>query len=610
MSYDDTVKAIVAAAGGKDNIQNAWHCMTRLRFRIKDEGAVSLEGIGKIPGALGTKFASGQLQVVVGTEVDSYFAALAPLLGLKDEGESGEGEEEEKKGIVGVLMDTVSGIFGPLVPAIAGAGMIKGLMAGLVAIGAISNASDTYVVLDMIASGVFTFLPFFIAYSAARIFKTNPYVAVAIAAAMQYPSMTAAVAAGEIDRFMLFGFLPVPVTSYAGNVIPIILAVWALSYIYRWIDKVLPRAMRTVFTPTISLFIAGILAFAAIGPLGTYLGNLLGYAIQWMFAASPVLAGAIFGAIRPIAVFTGLHHAMTPIALQNFQTQGWDQLMPMMFMANMAMMGATLAMYFKVKDADERSNIGAAAVSALLGITEPALFGVLAKYRKAFIAAIIGSAVASAFFAITGVRIYGYILSSIFSLVAYVGPYFPLALVGIAIAAGVSFAVTWVLIPSEEDGAEDSSRLVLKVVVDGTYVPLEDVSDPIVAEGHLGKGFAIEPAGSKVVAPVAGMLTAVFPTGHAYGITTSQGIEVLVHLGVDTVDLEGKGFTPAVKTGQKVKAGDLLCTIDADAIRAAGKDPIAIVVVTNGEHVLSMEPAGKLEGSHHAGDAMLGCSLA
>lgn len=602
MSYDDTVKAIVAAAGGKDNIQNAWHCMTRLRFRIKDEGAVSLEGIGKIPGVLGTKFASGQLQVVVGTEVDSYFAALAPLLGLKDEGESGEGEEEEKKGIVGVLMDTVSGIFGPLVPAIAGAGMIKGLMAGLVAIGAISNASDTYVVLDMIASGVFTFLPFFIAYSAARIFKTNPYVAVAIAAAMQYPSMTAAVAAGEIDRFMLFGFLPVPVTSYAGNVIPIILAVWALSYIYRWIDKVLPRAMRTVFTPTISLFIAGILAFAAIGPLGTYLGNLLGYAIQWMFAASPVLAGAIFGAIRPIAVFTGLHHAMTPIALQNFQTQGWDQLMPMMFMANMAMMGATLAMYFKVKDADERSNIGAAAVSAL--------FGVLAKYRKAFIAAIIGSAVASAFFAITGVRIYGYILSSIFSLVAYVGPYFPLALVGIAIAAGVSFAVTWVLIPSEEDGAEDSSRLVLKAVVDGTYVPLEDVSDPIVAEGHLGKGFATEPAGSKVVAPVAGMLTAVFPTGHAYGITTSQGIEVLVHLGVDTVDLEGKGFTPAVKTGQKVKAGDLLCTIDADAIRAAGKDPIAIVVVTNGEHVLSMEPAGKLEGSHHAGDAMLGCSLA
>lgn len=606
MSYADVAKAIAAAVGGPENVTNAWHCMTRLRFRVVDEKKVDYDALKKIPQIMGTKFGNGQLQVVVGTEVDKYFQELVPLMGdaIASEGEGSE--PEEKKPIIDTLMDTVSGIFGPIVPAIAGAGMIKGLMAGLVAIGAISNASDTYIVLDMIASGVFTFLPFFVAYSAARIFKTNGFVAVAIAAAMQYPTMTAAAAAKEVSQYLLFGFLPVPVFSYAGNVIPIILSVWALSYIYRWIDKTLPKAMRTVFTPTFSLFIAGILAFTVIGPIGICLGNLLAAAIQWMFAASPIVAGLIFGAIRPIAVFTGLHHAMTPIALQNFANQGWDQLMPMMFMANMAMMGATFAMYFKVKDADERSNIGAAAVSALLGITEPALFGVLAKYCKAFIAATIGSAVASAFFAITGVKIYGYILSSIFSLVAYVGPYFPFALVGIAIAAGVSFAITWFLIPvqQEEESANDAA-VELAAAVEGSYVPLSDVADPVVSGGTLGQGFAQNPVSGDVFAPVSGTVTAVFPTGHAYGIHTANGLDVLVHLGIDTVDLNGKGFEAKVKKGQKVHMGDKLAHMDLDTIKAAGMDPVVMVLITNMDRVSVMDADAGIEGAHKPEDQLM-----
>lgn len=606
MAYADVARAIAAAVGGPDNVTNVWHCMTRLRFRIVDESRIDYDALKKIPQVMGTKFGSGQLQVVVGTEVDSYFQTLAPLMGDAVSEDAESGEDEEKKPVIDTLMDTVSGIFGPIVPAIAGAGMIKGLMAGLVAVGAISNASDTYIVLDMIASGVFTFLPFFIAYSAARIFKTNGFVAVAIAAAMQYPTMTAAAAAKEISQYLLFGFIPVPVFSYAGNVIPIILAVWALSYIYRWIDKVLPKAMRTVFTPTLSLFAGGILAFAVIGPIGIYLGNALGFAIQWMFAVSPIVAGLIFGAIRPIAVFTGLHHAMTPIALQNFATQGWDQLMPMMFMANMAMMGATLAMYFKVEDAEERSNIGAAAVSALLGITEPALFGVLAKYRKAFIAATIGSAVASAFFAITGVRIYGYILSSIFSLVAYVGPYFPLALVGIVLAAGVSFALTWFLIPAQQGEDEASATSAeLSAAVEGDYVPLSDVADPVVSGGALGQGYAQNPVSGDVFAPVSGTVSAVFPTGHAYGIHTPSGLDVLVHLGIDTVDLDGKGFEAKVKKGQKVHVGDMLAHMDLDAVKAAGKDPVVMVLVTNMDRVASMDPEAGIEGAHRPKDPLV-----
>ena len=264
--------------------------------------------------------------------------------------------EVKSKGLVSVFMDTVSGVFGPIVPAIAGAGIIKGLIAGLVASNVISNTTPTYQVINMLASGVFTFMPFFVAVSAAKIFKTNQYLAIAIATTLQFPTMTEAVVAGEISQFLLFGILPVPVFNYAGTVIPIIFAVLALSYIYRWVDKHLPEVLRTVFTPTISLFLSGIVTLVVIGPIGIHLGNLLADGVSWLFTISPVLAGVVVGVIRPIAILTGLHHAMTPIALQNFATQGYDMLMPMMLMANMAITGATARMYTKVKTKRRKIN--------------------------------------------------------------------------------------------------------------------------------------------------------------------------------------------------------------------------------------------------------------
>ena len=230
MTKEDIVKQIIKDVGGSDNINNAWHCMTRLRFDLKDEKKVDYAALEKTPKVVGTKYQSNQLQVVIGTDVADYYAPLAKELGLD---EANQGETSEKKGAVSLFMDTVSGVFGPIVPAIAGAGMIKGLMAGLVALNVISNQTDTYLVIDMIASGVFTFLPFFVAASAARIFKTNQYLAIAIAATLQFPTMTNAVAEGSISAFRLFGVLPVPVFNYAGTVIPIIFAVLALSYIYR-----------------------------------------------------------------------------------------------------------------------------------------------------------------------------------------------------------------------------------------------------------------------------------------------------------------------------------------------------------------------------------------
>lgn len=445
MAHTETVAAIIEAAGGKANITNAWHCITRLRFATSDQNAIDYDKLNAVPGVMGSQYQNGQLQVIIGTDVEEWYDEAVEQLGLAKQDAIDENLDEGSRTLVGKFMDIVSGTFGPIVPAIAGAGMIKGLMSGLAAVGVISNTSDTYLVIDMLASGVFTFLPFFVAFSSARIFKTNQFVAVAIAAAMQYTTMTNAATAGDPTQFLLFGAIPVPVFNYGGTVIPILCSTLLLSYVWRLVDKILPKVTRTVFTPMISLFVTGAIALTVIGPIGIYLGDLLATFVNVLFDFSPIVAGFILGFTRPILVFTGLHHAMTPVALQNFANQGWDMLMPTMFMANLAMAGATAAMYFKTKDATEKSIVVSAVVSAFLGITEPALFGILSKYRKAFVSACLGAGIASAFICAFGVRIYGYILSSVFSLVAYIGPYFPFAIAGLVIAVGSAFAIATVL---------------------------------------------------------------------------------------------------------------------------------------------------------------------
>ena len=446
MDKKDVVKLIIQNVGGKENINNVWHCMTRLRLDLKDNNKINQENINRLDGIMGSQLQSDQYQIVIGTNVKDYYDLFSKEMELSNNAESQNDSKNSKKGIISIFMDIVSGVFGPIVPAIAGAGMIKGLLAGFIALKIISNESDTVKIIDMAASGVFTFLPFFLAVSAAKIFKTNQYLAAAIAACIMSPNMIAAAKEGAVASFSFLGFVPIPVFNYSGSVIPIIFAVWVLSYVYKMVDKVMPEVLKTVFTPTVTLFIMSFLTLSIIGPVGIYLGKGLAVIIQALFNISPVLAGLIVGAIRPVAILTGMHHAMTPIALQNFQEQGYDMLMPMMFMANMAITGATLAVYFKEKDKKEKSVILSSAISGLLGITEPALFGVLTKYKKAFLAATIGSSAASAFIAFFGVRIYGYILSSIFSLPAYIGPYFPFAVAGILIAIILSCILSYVFV--------------------------------------------------------------------------------------------------------------------------------------------------------------------
>ncbi|WP_202302066.1 PTS transporter subunit EIIC [Dryocola clanedunensis] len=451
MGTVEAINNIIRLVGGADNINKVWHCMTRLRFDVIDESKIDQPEIKKLPGILGAQIQSDQFQIIIGPKVNSWYEQLTAVLGTFEQPATSE-RKPERKSLVSLFMDTVSGVFGPIVPAIAGAGMIKGLLAGLVALKFISAKSDTVIVIDLIASGVFYFLPFFLAISAARMFKTNEYLAAAVAACFMYPSLIEAAkslaghAPDAVDAFYFLNVIPVSVFNYASSVIPVIFSVLALSYIHRWVDSFMPDVLKTVFTPTLTLFLAALVALVVIGPAGIWLGKGLAWFIEGLFGVSASFAGLVVGAIRPIAILTGMHHAMTPIALQNFTDRGYDMLMPMMFMANMAIAGATFAIWRQTASRQERSVVLSAGISALLGITEPALFGVLTRYKKAFIAATVASSVASAFIAFFGVRLYGYILSSIFSLPAYIGPYFIFALMGVALALILSFVLTTLLV--------------------------------------------------------------------------------------------------------------------------------------------------------------------
>lgn len=587
--YEKLAQQIIIFVGGQKNINNVWHCMTRLRFNLQDDSKIQYDKLNNLSAVVGTKYQNKELQVVIGTDVSSYYEAIATQLGLDNSSdEKAVDNKKARKGFISLFMDTVSGVFGPIVPAIAGAGMIKGLMSGLVALNVISDKTDTFIVLNMIASGVFTFLPFFVADSAAKIFKTNRYLAVAIAAAMQFPTMVDAATKGAIKQFTLFGFIPIPVFNYGGTVIPIIFSVFALKYVYRYVDKYMPQALRTVFSPTVSLFATGIIALGLIGPISIYLGDGLATSVNSLFKISPILAGVVLGAIRPAAIFTGLHHAFTPIALQNFANLGYDRLMPTMFMANLAITGATAAVYFKVKSKSEKSVVASSAISGLLGITEPALFGVLSKYKKAFIAATIGSGLASAFITFFGVRIYGYILSSIFSLPAYIGKYFVFVILGIIIALSSSFMIAYMIIPNEKEDSkttkitfEKEKSINLYKVVKGEILPLENVADDVFSSKMMGNGFAVKPENGEIFAPASGKIITVAATKHAIGMKTNDGIELLIHLGIDSVSLNGKGFNILVNEGDSVTPKTNIAQVDLGYLKKKGIDDTIIVVMTN-----------------------------
>ncbi|MFX3649927.1 MAG: beta-glucoside-specific PTS transporter subunit IIABC [Paenibacillus sp.] len=627
MNHRELSKEIIRLTGGQENITQAWHCITRLRFNVREQNKVQLEQIKALDGVLGAQFQNDQFQVVIGNQVAAVYEQIEDQ--MKQSGVSKpETDAPRSKGINAVL-DTISGIFTPILPAIVGTGMLKGILALLVTLGVIQETSGEYQVLSSIANAAFYFLPFLLAVSSARKFKVNEYIALTLAGTLLYPTILNAYLANQLEPIRFLS-LPVSIVNYTQSVIPIILGVWLLSYVHRWVDRFIPGPVKVIFTSMIVLVITVPILLIAIGPLGNYMGIYLEMGTSWLFAHSGPLTGIILGGLMPLIVMTGMHYAFFPGTLQNLSKLGYDVLLlPINLITNMSQAGAVTAVFLKTKDKKMKSIALSSGISALLGITEPALYGVTLKLKKPFYASLIGGAAGGGFITAVGLKCFGFAVPGLLSLPLYIGPNggmsnFWYALIGIGISFSVSFVLTLLLKWEEpttrnsamSDSAQTlteeelntttafSQETVTPVTVHsmedkkgevfspltGELVPLAELPDQTFAEEMTGKGIAIRPQDGRVTAPFDGTVTLVAKSKHAIMLTSSSGIDILIHVGLNSVSLKGKFFDVKVVAGQEVKKGDLLLEFDMDGIQGAGIDLVTPVIVTNTPDYLDVVP--------------------
>ena len=496
-------------------------------------------------------------------------------------------------------LDTIAGIFFPVVPALTGAGMLKAVMALAVAFGWLSPKSETYQFINYIGDTAFYFLPILLASSAAKKFKCNEYAAMAIGGVLLHPTFTTMVAnakkAGE--GLHLLG-APVSLASYGSSVIPIILAVWFMSYVEPFADKIMPKTIKIFGVPLLSLMIVAPVTLIVIGPLGNILGVGLGAGISFINTYASWLVPLLVGALTPLMVMTGMHYGLIPIGINSLATTGVDTVAgPGMMVSNIAQGGASLAVAIRARNSDVKQLAGSVWLTAVLGITEPAMYGISLRFKKPLYAAMIGGGAAGLFIGIMGVGRYAQVAPGLLALPSFIGENgfenLIYAAIGCAIAFVVSFIASFILGIDEPAQDTKKSEDKVEVAIDvnssgviyapikGKSVELKEVSDPVFAEGIMGKGVAIIPEEGVVYAPVDGAISALFETKHAIGITSDDGIEILIHVGIDTVKLGGNHFTAFIQKDQKVKKGDKLLEFDMNAIKREGYEIITPVLIAN-----------------------------
>ncbi|MDS9995575.1 beta-glucoside-specific PTS transporter subunit IIABC [Bacillus atrophaeus] len=585
MDYHKVSKEILQLVGGEENVQSVIHCMTRLRFNLHDNTKADRSRLEQMDGVMGTNISGEQFQIIIGNNVPKVYKALLENSGLSEE--NTKGASGQKKNVLSALFDVISGVFTPILPAIAGAGMIKGLLALAVTFGWMAETSQAHTILTAIGDGAFYFLPMLLAVSAARKFGSNPYVAAAIAGAILHPDLTALLGSGKSISFI---GLPVTAATYSSTVIPILLAIWMTSYVEKWIDRVTPSSLKLIVVPTLTLVIVVPVTLMTVGPLGAILGDYLSVGVNYLFDHAGIVAMILLAGTFSLIIMTGMHYALVPIMINNIAQNGHDYILPAMFLANMGQAGASFAVFLKSKNKKFKSLAFTTSITALMGITEPAMYGVNMRLKRPFAAALIGGAAGGAFYGVTGVA--SYIVggnAGLPSIPIFIGPTFLYAVIGLVISFAAGTAAAY-LIGFEDVQAEGSNETAPEMKVDGEMIhspikgevkALSEVNDSVFSAEIMGKGFAIVPEEGLAVAPVSGIITAVFKTKHAIGITSDRGAEVLIHIGLDTVQLDGRHFDVLVKEGDKVSPGDPLVSFDIEKIKAAGYDVITPVIITN-----------------------------
>lgn len=611
MDYKKAASEVLQNIGGKDNIVSAAHCATRLRLVIADNGKVNKKELENATGVQGVFEAQGQLQIIFGTgtvnKVYDEFIALSGAAAVsKDEAKA---QGAAKGNWFQRAIKTLGDIFVPIIPAIVASGFLMGIMESLnfmVNNGFIQldTTSSIYVFAQLFSNVAYTFLPILIAFSAAKVFGGNPFLGAVIGMIMLHPDLQNAwtVASEGVQTWqeVFFGLYKVPLVGYQGHVIPVIIAVWVMCFLEKRLHKIVPAMLDLFVTPLVSVFVTGYLTLAVIGPVFTTVENHIIDGVQWLIAIPFGIGSFIMGGLYATTVVSGIHHMYTIIDLGQLSAYGLTYWLPLASAANVAQGGAALAVALRTRNKKLKSMALPASLSAFMGITEPAIFGVNLRFFRPFIAGSIGGACGALYASIVGLGATGTGVTGIFGILLHL--HHPIQyIITIAIATGVAFVISWFFgLPKEEQQAEEApapaqpaeqpapaavpapqGEVNIVSPLTGEAVPLSETGDPAFAAEALGKGIAVKPSEGKVFAPCDATVSAVM--GHAVGLECDNGAELLIHVGIDTVNLDGKHYTGHVEEGQRVKAGDLLLEFDIAAIEKEGYKTITPVIVTNSD---------------------------
>ena len=620
--YAEIADTLIAELGGKENITRLFHCMTRLRFYVKDRTKINEKEILKVSGISGVNWHEDQFQVIAGNEVNEMYKALENKGVPTDDAPAAE--SQSSKSVVSKIIDSITGCMTPMIPALTAAGMIKVVLSLLTTFHLVTDTSSTYQVISMIGDVTFYFMPFLIAANAAKVFRVNQSLALFIAGVYLSPAFVSMVASDA--AITLFG-LPITKATYSYSVIPVILMVWITHYIELLVDRITPKMVKLILNPTLVILISAPIALIVVGPLGTIIGNGLAVAINFLSAKLGFIIVGILAATFPFIVMTGMHHALTPIGLNAIATGGTDSLIFVsQVCANIAQSGSSFAV--AVKNENMKQLASAAGVSALMGITEPALYGVTLKLKRPVVAAAIAAGIGGIVGGLLHVSLY-IAQNCIMAIPAFIGEKGMSNLLYGIIMIVVSFVASFVLTfifgfedaePEQEEKKTESKeaektpqnntkplveKIELCAPVSGTVKALSDVPDKTFAEKVLGDGAAIIPEEGKVYAPADGTVANIMDSKHGIMFVTDSGAEVLIHIGLDTVNLKGKYFKSYVSDGDKVKKGTLLVEFDLEAIKGEGYNLITPMVVTNISDYIKAVCMEKENTAINAGDKFL-----